>query len=94
MNKSRHIWLFMGLVVLLPFAAFGVVKWYERTFEKLPVLVAPDHTVADFSLTDQEGKEATAAAWNNQIVIVDFFFTHCPSICPKMTYQMKRVQQA
>ena len=27
-----------------------------------------------------------------KVVIVDFFFTHCPTICPRMTAQMKRLQ--
>ncbi len=28
-----------------------------------------------------------------KIVIADFFFTHCPTICPKLTAQMKRLQE-
>ena len=29
----------------------------------------------------------------NQYVVLDFFFTSCPSICPKMSANMQRIQQ-
>lgn len=29
----------------------------------------------------------------NQYVVLDFFFTSCPSICPKMSGNMQRIQQ-
>jgi protein SCO1 len=32
--------------------------------------------------------------WNNKVVVVNFFFTHCPSVCPKMMGNLKKVQNA
>jgi protein SCO1 len=49
------------------------------------------HVVADFSLVDQEGKTITRADFSNAVTVVDFFFTTCEGICPKMTSQMERV---
>ena len=49
------------------------------------------HRVSDFSLTNQNGKSITQKDYDQKIVVVDFFFTHCPTICPSMTAQMKRL---
>ncbi len=94
MKKNWHIWLFLAVVVAVPFSVFGVVKWYEKTFDQLPVLGTKGHTVASFSMVNQHNSPITIDNWNNKIVIADFFFTHCPVICPKMTASLKRVQQA
>jgi protein SCO1 len=52
------------------------------------------HTLADFSLVNQQGD---AVSWKNlhgKIVVADFFFTHCPTICPGLTRNMKRLQES
>lgn len=48
-------------------------------------------TVANFSFINQDGKTVTNADFEGKIYVVDFFFTHCPTICPKVTAQMLRV---
>ena len=50
------------------------------------------HTVADFSLINQNGQTVTQADYANKIYIADFFFTTCPSICPIMTKNMAQIQ--
>jgi len=50
------------------------------------------HTIADFSLTNQNGIEVTQDTYANKIYIADFFFTTCPSICPIMTKNMAIIQ--
>jgi protein SCO1/2 len=49
------------------------------------------HRVENFNLIDQEGKTVTEENFKDKIYITDFFFVTCPTICPKMTKQMKRV---
>ena len=51
------------------------------------------HTIADFSLTNQNGKTITDADYHNKIYIADFFFTTCPTICPLMTKNMADIQK-
>ncbi|MEL6916592.1 MAG: SCO family protein [Bacteroidota bacterium] len=51
------------------------------------------HTIADFSLTNQNGRTITQKEYENKIYIADFFFTTCPTICPIMTKNMAQVQQ-
>lgn len=51
------------------------------------------HTIADFSLTNQNGKTITQNDYKNKIYIADFFFTTCPTICPLMTKNMADIQK-
>lgn len=50
-----------------------------------------DHKIADFSFTDQNGKQITQQDVAGKIYVADFFFTTCQGICPIMTGQMQRV---
>ena len=52
------------------------------------------HQLADFSLTNQEGMPVTWDSLKGKIIIADFFFTHCPTICPQMTLNMKRMAES
>lgn len=53
-----------------------------------------EHHISPFHLTDQEGDSVTLATVKGKVLLVDFFFTTCGSICPKMSTQMVRVQDA
>ena len=50
------------------------------------------HTIADFSLWNQNGENITQNTYADKIYIADFFFTTCPTICPIMTKNMADVQ--
>lgn len=49
------------------------------------------HKLKDFSLTNQNGVTVNWDSLKGKIVIADLFFTHCPTICPVMTANMKRL---
>ncbi len=51
------------------------------------------HTVANFSLTNQNGETITQNDYKDKIYIADFFFTTCPTICPIMTKNMANIQK-
>ena len=51
-----------------------------------------NHTIADFSFTNQNGKIITQKDYEGKIYVADFFFTTCQSICPKMTNNMVWLQ--
>lgn len=94
MKKISTIWLFVFLVFAIPITAFALITFYENSAGTLPVLgKTKDHTVDDFKLIDQDGEIKSTADWNNKIVVADFFFSHCPTICPQMTKNLKKVQE-
>ena len=52
------------------------------------------HKVKNMTFTNQLGKTVTLDELNGKILVIDFFFTRCPSICPKMAKAMKRLQNS
>ncbi|NGX83204.1 SCO family protein [Aequorivita sp. KMM 9714] len=51
------------------------------------------HTIADFSLLNQNGKTVTQDDYADKIYVADFFFTTCQTICPIMTDHMVKIQE-
>ncbi|OOV17589.1 SCO family protein [Flavobacterium sp. LM4] len=74
----------------------------EKAQEKLPVLGNPivkgNETqyprIKDFSFINQDSLEVTNNTFSGKIYIADFIFLSCPSICPKMNVQLKKVYNA
>lgn len=54
--------------------------------------IAANHTIPDFSFTNQNGKIITQKDYEGKIYVADFFFTTCPTICPRMTKNMVWLQ--
>lgn len=52
------------------------------------------HTIPPFRLINQNGDTVTEKNFEDKIYVADFFFTTCPTICPVMMTQMKRVNDA
>ncbi len=51
------------------------------------------HKIAPFKMTNQNGETITDKDYNGKIYVADFFFTTCPTICPKMTANMGELQR-
>lgn len=49
------------------------------------------HEVPDFKYINQDSSWVKSSEMKNKVWVADFFFTHCPTICPPMTSQMKRL---
>lgn len=94
MKIKSSITLFAVIVFIIPVSAWAIVNWYEKKARSLPVMgKTEEHRIGDFKLINQDGQLKTTADWNDKIVVADFFFSHCPTICLKMTKSMKRVQE-
>lgn len=50
--------------------------------------------VPEFSFTDQNGKTVTNKDYIGKVYVVEFFFTTCPTICPKMNFNLVQIQNA
>ena len=55
--------------------------------------ISKNHTIASFTLVDQDGKTVTEANFKDKIYVADFFFTRCGTICPIMTDNMSTLQE-
>ena len=52
------------------------------------------HKVRNITLTNQLGKRVSLDEIKGKVIVADFFFTACPTICPSMTKNMKTLQNA
>ncbi len=63
----------------------------DNPFQECPASDSLQHSIPDFTFTNQDGQPFGRAQMEGRITIVDFFFTSCPSICPVMSKEMERV---
>ncbi|MES2503613.1 MAG: SCO family protein [Myxococcota bacterium] len=66
-----------------------VREFNARRLTAPPALVE----VPDWELTSHENKPFGSKDLKGKVVITSFFFTRCPTICPKMTQSMLEVQK-
>lgn len=68
----------------------------EVTREGKTTLDTVWHKVKPVTLTNQFGREVTLndKELEGKILVVNFFFTSCPSICPTLTRSMKKIQDS
>jgi protein SCO1/2 len=52
------------------------------------------HKTQNVTLVNQLGDTVSLYDIQNKVIVADFFFTRCPSICPQMTRNMARLQQS
>lgn len=93
-NRKTTIFLISFFIIL---AAVFMTYFYKITRETpptLPVLGNPGHKVGNFSFTNQEGKTITQDDLKGKIRVVEYFFTTCKGICPKMNENMVKVYEA
>lgn len=52
------------------------------------------HQVKNISFTNQLGKKVSLDELHGKILVINFFFTKCPSICPGLAKNMKKLQDS
>jgi protein SCO1/2 len=91
-NSPLSSWLLSAFLVL----AFW--QCGEKKPQKLTVypIVLPNQApqvipIPAFRFTNQNGQSIDNQTFKDKIYVADFFFTSCPTICPKVKAQMKRI---
>lgn len=83
------------IVLIIPLIFYAYFEYKKQTegvrIKELPFL--SNNAIPNFQLIDQKGNTFGKGDINGKIVVVDFFFTTCPGICPKLTGQMNRLQK-
>lgn len=108
MNKTAFYGLLLG--VFVPMLAYFIVRFLPPANDLPRRLFYEDvrktvkggketvdtvwSKVPDFKLVNQMGDTVSWKDLEGKIVVADFTFTRCPVICPKMTHNMKRLQDA
>jgi protein SCO1/2 len=91
----KNILLLLSVAVLIGACNFG------PDANVLPILGNHDidestgdttyHQIADFEFVNQDSMVVNNATFEGKIYVADFFFTSCPTICPKTSQQMLRL---
>ena len=66
---------------------------YQTTKRGKKITDTAWHQLPDFSLLNQQGDTVGWSDLQAKIIVADFFFTRCPTICPGMTQNMKRLAE-
>jgi len=52
------------------------------------------HHVRNITLVNQNSDTVSLDSLQGKVIVADYFFTHCPSICPALQQNMKKLQDA
>jgi protein SCO1/2 len=82
-----YIIFFSVLVIAFYAVLINVIPGFKKS--KLP----PISYVQPFSFTNQNGKIVTQRDVAGKVFVVNYFFTTCKSICPKMNNEVRKVYE-
>lgn len=100
-NKRRVYFWFVTLVICVPLLAFTLVNYVESNSKSLPyygenfveIKKSEDRKVGDFEFTNQDGLTQVSTFVKGKVWIACYFFTTCPTICPRMIAGMGDIQR-
>lgn len=99
-RKQVYTW-FVVLVIAFPVIAFQIVRSLESNKKDLPYY-GPDYVPTErnqarrinpFVFTNQDGEQLDGKFTEGKVWVACYFFTACPTICPKMISGMGDVQK-
>lgn len=85
---KKYSYIGIAFIILI-FGIYAIPKIVNKL--KTPKLV----TIAKvpvFEFTNQDSKLISNSFYEGKVWVVEFFFTTCPTICPKMTESMLKIQ--
>lgn len=86
--KRKKIWLYAGFfIVIVLLFWLGIFMGTDNWKKQSQVL----SYVRPFSFTTQDGKNFTEHDMQGKVSVVEYFFTTCQGICPKLNTNMKKV---
>ena len=99
-NKKTKKVAGLIIILLLPSFFYLILSKADHHYRSLPfigqVIVTEGdsiyHTIPPFELIDQNGDLFSNERQEGKIVVANFFFTHCPTICPKMAAHLLELQ--
>ena len=103
----KKIIVYLVVIAFSIIAIATFILYEQKNERKLPILNPTDvypalvdsslhnkginHTILDFHLINQNGDSVTQEIINDRVVVANFFFATCPTICPIMNNQLSRV---
>lgn len=70
----------------------GPRTWVEKEIDGELKADTSYYTIPDFNFSSQADSLVSSQELRNNILLVNFFFSTCPSICPAMNFKVQQVQ--
>jgi protein SCO1/2 len=87
MKKNSYIAIAFVILIFGIWAIPKIIAKFDRQelvkFEKVP----------PFEFTSQDSVQVDQSVFDGKVYVVEFFFTSCPTICPKMHESMLKLQK-
>ncbi|NIK73044.1 protein SCO1/2 [Thermonema lapsum] len=103
MYRQLNLYLFIWALVVVFYACkqeerrlpyLGEKQVVSRTTADGQTIVdTVYHRIPPFRFINQEGDTITEKNFEGKVYVADFFFTTCPTICPKMSAEMLKVYE-
>ena len=96
-QNLKRILIILG-ILFLPCVFYLVLIQGKNHYKQLQIFGPKEalangdtiyHTIPSFSFVNQEGKTISDKELEGKIYVANFFFATCPTICPKMNYNVK-----
>jgi len=87
----RSVWL--GCSLAFSLIGLAVMVSFLQNARRQPAALPVIGPVAGFTLTNQDSRTVTLADLTNHVWIADIIFTRCAGPCPRLTMQMKALQE-
>lgn len=89
MKLSRKSWLYLAFFVLLAVGFYFTLSVLIPGYSEKKFL--PINTIRPFSFINQDGQRLTDSNMLGKVYAVEYFYTTCPGICPRMNKNMRKV---
>ena len=97
MKSSNYLYLLIFLSSCNPkpekLPILGNKETIVKTVNGKQIIDTLYHQIPDFEFINQDFVKITQKDYEGKIYVADFFFTTCPTICPKMKTQMLRIYE-
>lgn len=90
MKRSKFLWYLLFFVILVCGFYYFLFRGTDNWKTKLPVI----SYLKPFRFVTQDGKPFTDQDMLGKVSVVEYFFTTCKGICPKMNTNMKTIYEA
>lgn len=105
MGDRTALFLFLGITAVGILIAYFIIKPENKLPIYQPGDINPalvdkdmrqheDHRIADFTLVNQIGDTVSLSDIGEKIIVADFFFARCQTICPVMNENMAELQNS
>ena len=85
---KKYSYIGVAFIILI-FGIYAIPKIVSKF--QTPTLVKIGE-VPNFEFTNQDGNLISNSFYEDKVWVVEFFFTTCPTICPKMNANMVKIQ--